>query len=501
MADGKARNRLCGFILQAVGAVCVLAALVFRVSRNFCQPDYKDRYQWAKCLTEGLLPYRDFNMLQTPLSLYYYSVFFRFSRSVHTGLLAASLLILLTALFCFLIAGKLKPGAGFFPVALWTAAMLLGQGSIYTSMSVLLWVAALYCYYRYREKPRIGWLIPAAVLCNLCFFSKQNAGALCLLSLGLCFLLHWFRSKTPLKTAFAHAAVLVSCYAVCWGLWLGFFAAQGILSDFAEHCLFSAGSFVSSQAYWQEALKTALLDSALLLAVCILLRVPELGITGACMLWLAFPICNAPMQLPALSMLAVAVAAGRLPESGRLKQYGTAALLAGGGLMLGYQAMMQAYFQLTVNGMLGYNPYEAMRTVQYPAHGDFNAVAADLEDRFHDGLLPYLEAHRDTISDYHIADTLGAFYNIPFDRYDRYYDLFLAGNLGAKTPLAVVDGTIAAESGHYFIVWADAESQSVPGFADAAVLDAVDSIRQRCILTETLHCPDGTASYSIYQIP
>ncbi len=502
MADSKGRKRLCGAALTLIGLLCVTAALVFRVTGNFCQPDYKDRYQWAKCLTEGLLPYRDFSMLQTPLSLYYYSLFFRFSRSLHTGMLAASLLILLTALFCYLIARRLKPGAGFLPVALWTAAMLLGQGSIYTSMSVLLWVAALYCYYRYRDKPCIGWLIPAALLCGLCFFAKQNAGALCLLSLGLCFLLHWIRSKTPLKTAFAHAAVLVLCYAACWGFWLGLFAAQGILRDFAEHCLFSAGSFVSAQAYRQDALRSALIGSVQLLAVCLLLRAPEPGITGVCMLWLAYPIWNSPMQLPALSMLAVAVAAGRLPDSGRLKRYGTAVLLSAGCLILGDHAVAEAYFQLMINGKLGEILYYAdTRTVQYPENGDFKAVAADLESRFQDGLLPYLEARRDTISEYHIADTLGAFYNIPFDRYDRYYDLFLSGNLGARTPQQVVDETVAAEPGHYFIVWADAESQSVPGFADAEVLNAIDSIRQRCILTETLHRPDGTPSYSIYQIP
>ena len=487
--------------LPLAGLLITLVALVCRVMSDFCQPDYKDRYQWAKCLTEGLLPYRDFNMLQTPLSLWYYSVFFRFSRSVHTGLLAASLLILLTALFCILIAKQIRPDAGAFPIALWTAAMLLGQGSIYTSMSVMLWAAALYCYFRYRAHPCIGWLIPAAVLCNLCFFAKQNAGALCLLSLGLCFLLQWIRTKTPLKTALAHMAVLVLCYAACWGLWLLYFAKQGILRDFADSCLFSAGSFVSAQTYRLEALRELLPKTALMLGFCLLLKCPEMGITGACMLWLAYPISNNPMLLPALSMPALAVSAARLPESGKIKRTGTAILLAGGYLLLGQKALENAYFQLLITGKTGYNYYAAMRTVQYPENGDFKAVAADLESRFHDGLLPYLEAHRDTVSDYHIADTLGAFYNIAFDRYDKYYDLFLSGNLGARTPLDVVSETIAQEPGHYFIVWADAESQSVPGFLDAAALEAIDSIRQRCTLRETLYQPDGTPSYCIYQIP
>ena len=217
LGSSDSEYRSCLYIRDFISAA---AALVFRVTSDFCQPDYKDRWQWAKCLTEGMQPYRDFNMLQTPLSLYYYSIFFRFSRSLHTGLLAASLLILLTGLLLLCTARRLRGDAPLLPIALWTAVMLLGQGAVYTSMSLLLWAGALYCYVRYTEKDSAVWLVPAALLCGLCFFAKQNAGALCCGALSVSFLIRWAQTKTPLKRALLHTALLLAVYAACWGLWL-----------------------------------------------------------------------------------------------------------------------------------------------------------------------------------------------------------------------------------------------------------------------------------------
>ena len=71
-----------------------------------------------------------------------------------------------------------------------------------------------------------------------------------------------------------------------------------------------------------------------------------------------------------------------------------------------------------------------------------------------------------------------------------------------KTPAEIGNETIEQESGHYFIIWADAESQSVPYFQDAEVLEEINLIRQRCCLTETLYQKDGeTPSCCIYRIP
>ena len=497
-ADLPERKKLIRIAGTALGILSVMIAVIFRVTRDFCQPDYKDRCQWAKCLTDGLLPYRDFNMLQTPLSLYYYSAFFRFSRSLHTGLLAASLLIVLTGVFLFLTARRIRKDAPLLPAALWTVCCVLGQGAIYTSMSVMFWSAALYLYFCFREKPAAWKLVLTALLCCLSFFSKQNTGALCVLSLGLCFIYHWVRTKTPLKAAAGYTAVLLVSYAFFCGLWLLWFAKCGILRDFAENCLFSASQFTGAHGF--SAVPDVLKIAVSILIVSLLLKQPEIGVTGAFMAMIAFPIFNAPCSLPSYGMFAVLLATLKKPEQcGKYRKYLYGAVCIGG--------YLAALNETVFSGMLFWMPsYQSIwlesRTVTTAKHGDLRTVAVDLEERFGDGLLPFLETHRDTVSEYHIADTLGAFYNIYFDRYDKYYDLFLSGNLGRKTPQDVVDETIAQEPGHYFIVWADPDSQSVPGFQDEAVQDALRSIRQRCSLTETLYQQDGTTpSYCVYQIP
>lgn len=498
-------KRNAGRILESLlGIIAVAAAVLYRVQLELCQPDYKDRFQWAKNLTEGLLPYRDFNMLQTPLSLYYYSIFFRFSHSLHTGLLAASLLIVLTGVFLFLIARRINRKALYLPAALWTVFSVLGQGAIYTSMSVLLWSAALYLYFSYRDRRTVWKLLVIGMLCGMCFFAKQNIGALCAFSLGLCFIYHWARTKTPLKTALVHICCLLGSYAACWGIWLLWFVKCGILRDFADSCLFSAGAFTAAHG-GLSALSYLGFNLAAILAVGLLLKQPEIALTGFFMTLIAYPIYNNPCIFPSYSMFAVLLASLKMPEnSGKIRKV----LYAAAGI-IGY---LTAFYELAV-AQVSCRPdilYRKLRlgdarVVMETENGDIKTAVTFLEEHFGDGLLPYLEAHRAELSDYHIADTLGAFYNIYFDRYDQYYDLFLSGNLGSKTPQDVVDETIRNESGHYFIVWADPtdpDPQSVPGFQDDAVMAAIDSIRQRCILTETLYQAGGVyPSYSIYQIP
>ena len=187
----------------------------------------------------------------------------------------------------------------------------------------------------------------------------------------------------------------------------------------------------------------------------------------------------------------------KLPEAGRAKRF-----LCGSVLGAGWFAMaVYAWYGVLTPYLYSRPPYTEMRAVSHAQDGDLRTVADDLESRFHDGLLPYLEQRRDTLTQYHIADTLGAFYNIRFDRYDKYYDLFLAGNLGAKTPEDVVRETIEREPGGRFIIWADPETESVPGYQDEAVKAALRLIRSACTLTDTLLRPDGTPSYSVYLIP
>ena len=494
----KKNIRIAGNIFALLA---VIAAVLCRSMQDFCQPDYKDRYQWAKCLTEGLLPYRDFNMLQTPLSLYYYSVFFRFSRSLHTGLLAASLLIALTGLFLFLTARQLDKKARLLPVVIWTVFAVFGQGAIYTSMSVMFWSAALYLFFRYRRKPAFRQLVLIALLCCLCFFSKQNTGALCVCSLGLCFVYHWIRTKTPLKSALSHTAVLILCYAGFCGIWLVGFAGCGILRDFADCCLFSASEFTGAHSGADAA--DLVLHMLAVLAACLLMKQPELAVTGACMTLIAFPILNSPCLLPSYGIYAVLLSVLKKPEpDDKLRRFMHIAVYAAAAVFTLGQAVLSAALVCMPEALSRIYPVFGTRAIMQAQGGDLKTVAADLETRFGDGLLPYLESHQTALSDYHIADTLGAFYNIRFGRYDRYYDLFLAGNLGSRTPAEIVNETIRNESGHYFIIWADAESQSVPNFQDAAVQDAIREIRQRCILTETLYQKDGeTPSYCIYQIP
>lgn len=482
-----------------ISLLMITASCILRIASNVCNVDYKDRFQWAKCITEGMIPYRDFSMLQTPLSIWYYSLFFRVSRSLHTGLFAATLLLLGAGLFVWLICRKISENAHVLPVAVWLSAAVAAQGAIYNSMSLLLWTAALYVYYCYREQPRILHLIIVAALTCCVFFSKQNMGAYCLASMGLCFIVCWIRRKTPLRTAALHTGILLLCYALCWGLWLGLFALLGNLREFTEYCLRSAGGFVSFHMSVANALPSLLPDIAVLLIAGLGGRQPELGITGACMALLAFPIYNTGHTLPAYAMLGIMLAVRKISKKPLHILYTAAAGLC---LLSAAWDGLYIFYMIGSGRMRQYMADIGIRTMDdiVLERGDFRSAAPYLEREHDAALLSYLQEHEAALSRYHIADTLGAFYNIYFDRYDKYYDLFLTGNFGMKTPAEVVSETVSAEPDCCFILWADDESDTVFGYYGDDIREAFDTIRQTCTLTETLYGADGvTPRWQIYQ--
>jgi len=57
------------------GLICLMGASVFL--NTFWNADELWNYNFAKCVVDGLVPYRDFNMVSTPLSIYITAFFFK----------------------------------------------------------------------------------------------------------------------------------------------------------------------------------------------------------------------------------------------------------------------------------------------------------------------------------------------------------------------------------------------------------------------------------------
>ena len=113
-------------------------------------------------------------------------------------------------------------------------------------------------------------------------------------------------------------------------------------------------------------------------------------------------------------------------------------------------------------------------------------------------LLEYLK-RKDDISKYHIVDCQSGWYNIYFNRYDGYYDLFLNGNLGRHTAIDIIKETARSEPDACFIIWTGDGDTSVQGIEFQFPCDAAEYIKDHFVKTDSIYDTKNNEVYAVYK--
>ena len=112
-------------------------------------------------------------------------------------------------------------------------------------------------------------------------------------------------------------------------------------------------------------------------------------------------------------------------------------------------------------------------------------------------IIEYLD-NKD-VSKYHIVDAIAGYYSVYYDKYDKYYDLFLSGNLGKKTQTDVIQETIDNEQGNFFVVRTSKYKSEDEFTMDVFSLNSknlYEYIQGRCEYVENID-----ENYAVYKIP
>lgn len=169
------------------GLICLMGARVFL--NIFWNADEIWNYNFAKCVVDGLVPYRDFNMVSTPLSIYVTAVFLKiFGSSMLTYRIVSCVLMVVTFLLLYRLGLKITSRRSYAFIAVFFAFGINLSIFIYNYNNVALCVVLIILL--------LEWDIAAGngsrfknIAVGLCFGTipllKQSIGALMLLIHGV----------------------------------------------------------------------------------------------------------------------------------------------------------------------------------------------------------------------------------------------------------------------------------------------------------------------------
>ena len=226
------------FIILA-NAVVELFFLIYYY--NFVDFDNQYIYKFADMIADGYRPYKDFNMLQTPLSLYFVGFLFKIRRDFHIIEICVFISKTLTSIAAYQIL-KLKGADKTVSLVCVFAWNLVTYEAVYTYSGLFFLLLTYYMYAEYCQKDNKLLLAEMALSAALCFYSKQNIGAMALFLAGTCILYRLFK-KERIKHWLASALIFVSLYAVCMLAGILIMAIQGNIKEFFEYTVFGISDF------------------------------------------------------------------------------------------------------------------------------------------------------------------------------------------------------------------------------------------------------------------
>lgn len=473
-------NKYFKYSIKIIGIILFILSIVWLLFFSAVDSDDKDRYRWATLIWQGQLPYKDFNMLQTPLSIYYYALFFKISDSIISFRLCNLSIILLLGLMLIKISKKINKKTVFPIIYLYTIFLIITPNSIYNLLSMFIWLSGVYLYLQYKETNKNKYLIFIGIITALCFYTKQNVGLLMLGSLGIVFIRYWIVSKTAIKQALKSAVTLWTSYIITILTGLSIFYIIGNLDEFIEYTLTASNEFLSSYNVYLVAI-VLLLNIIASILLAIQFKQLELGIFSVTSIAIMFPIPNISHMMTAWIFIVLIISGIDIKDIINIFIQIALSLIC----IVGYGYVMINNTDVEVN------KFEFKHMIEY----------YDTKDNH---LLPYLD-NKD-LSKYHIIDGCAGWYSIHYDNYDNYYDLFLPGNLGHNTNIDIVKHTMETEKGNYFIVrnvdrnYVNDENTIFYGkdYCFNGLLDAMEYIKENCEFIETI--TNNETGFSVYKI-
>lgn len=403
--------------------------------------DMAYNFSFAHSIKNGALPYRDLNMIMTPLLQLFSAAFLRIWDHVY-------MMKILGCIFAFFMElTGIKIVSSFIKDDI-TAAMVGGGTALFLYL-VLDWnynligngmaYLGLYLIIQALDDPKYDscWLpVKLGCVCTVALLCKQNQGLMVSLMLFVGYFLA-FTGRNGLKTTLKRALFFIPpVFAGLITLWL-YLSIKGITHDFIDMCIVGIWSFRGANSF--GALKEIAIYIAIILFLYIIFM-PKSHRNEKTRLLLTFSMISILSAYPLLNFAHFSLS---LSFAYLVFTIGVVIDEKSGKLLKTSACIIPAMF--------------ALSSMAYSI--DTKSVIK-LEATYYNGVLldKELKSDMDTVNDYilgnpknkyYLMTEFAAMFHTARDGgFDNFYDIFFDGNLGTKDAVELVK----IQKGHYFIV-------------------------------------------------
>ena len=200
-------------------------------------------YNFMKNISDGLVPYRDFNMVQTPFAAYFGAIWMMvFGKDfIIYKLLGVVFMILTFSLFYYIIKQSSKSRELAFAVTVFYI-LLIYNTWIYNYNTLNLFVLVLFFYIKLYKKDCLKNGILIAILVGMMPLIKQTTGACVFFSYVMINLFD--KNKSKFRFCIESAVALIPS-----GLYLLYLLGSGTLLDFVDYAVVGVKYFTHKITY------------------------------------------------------------------------------------------------------------------------------------------------------------------------------------------------------------------------------------------------------------
>lgn len=418
--------------------IILICVSYFIFSKEIGDLDEIWNYNFANCIAKGMVPYKDFNIVITPLLSIIESIFLRICNELITMRILA---VILNSLNLFLIYKTQEKLGIKRSVSIITTAVIAYLVKKYLCIDynwfvLFLSLVIINIEFSKLKSNKIQNLI-IGILAGMCICTKQTTGVF------ICFAIVMYKTLFAIKTR--QKEDIIKVFSVIIGIAIPtiilmlYLAINGAINSFIDYCILGIKTFNNKISYI-NLIKSDILSIKILSVI----------VPISMILLSTYSIIKKDKKILFLVCLGIANFVVAFPISDNIH------FLIGSTItLIGIVYVLYMYFYnllknkkiklffkffcedlavaiLVLIGIWGiYNNYKYIKQENnYSTLNHFRniAISEELENRIKN-VESYIENSEEKV---YILDSDAALYNIPIDIYNKDFDMFNKGNLGGK---------------------------------------------------------------------
>ena len=465
-------------ILIFVGIVLAISPII--LSRNLSDLDEIWNYNFARNIADGLIPYRDFNMLQTPLLPFIAGLFLKLLGSELIVMRLLAILLISSIFFMIYKILKILKVHTIYSLSFLFIVFVLLQKYIcidYNFVILLLTLILIYLEIKHFNNSNLHLLhyFIVGLLCGSCILLKQSTGIFISFA-SVIFPLLTFQNKVDFKTYLKFSAIKILGMLIPVIFLIIYLICNNAFIDFIDYTILGIKTFSNSISYTTLTTSQNIAIKLLSIGLPIFILVSSIYLTkkrrkdlygfylySLASLIVIYPISDHIHFLIGITPLLVLFAYLLFEFISFINHLGNRKAIAHKNIKPNLITKMKIYLYELLKCLIALGLICYMITSCFLLNKYFNNLEKE-HDIEHYKNIPISEQLKNKINEIdnyillnennkvYILDSEAAIYMIALNKYNKNFDMFLKGNLGSQGEFGQIEKINQLEKGTKILI-------------------------------------------------